>query len=408
MARGQGRKNATPGTFGSVDKLPSGRYRAMYKGPDGRRHKAPLTFTAKQDARGWLALQQADIIKKSWMPPEAAPKVEVTFEDYANNWLSGRMVKGRPLKARTRDHYRDLLDDRLFPTFGKLPIGSITSEDVEKWHAQQGRSTPTFTAHAYSLLNTIMKSAMKDSRHLVTRNPCVITGAGSAKRVKRIKPASLEELAVIVESMPDAYKTMVILAAWCALRFGELTALTRADVVLEADENGKLIAGSVYIERGAVYARKEEAAEEEVGAKEEADAKGERKTETPKSEAGYRPVEIPPHLLDTVSAHLSDYVAPGGGALLFPAINGGFLASGTFSRWYVKARHAAKRDDLRFHDLRHTGAVLAASTGATLAELMNRLGHSSPAAALRYQHVVDGRDREVARMLSKLVAGDSN
>jgi len=55
------------------------------------------------------------------------------------------------------------------------------------------------------------------------------------------------------------------------------------------------------------------------------------------------------------------------------------------------------------HDLRHTGAVLAASTGATLAELMARLGHSTPAAALRYQHAAAGRDAEIARALSALV-----
>ena len=46
---------------------------------------------------------------------------------------------------------------------------------------------------------------------------------------------------------------------------------------------------------------------------------------------------------------------------------------------YYPARAKAGRPDLRFHDLRHTGAVLAAATGATLAELMARLGHSTPA-----------------------------
>jgi integrase len=69
--------------------------------------------------------------------------------------------------------------------------------------------------------------------------------------------------------------------------------------------------------------------------------------------------------------------------------------------WY-KARAAAGRPDLRWHDLRHSGAVLAAATGATLAELMARLGHSTPTAAMRYQHVAAGRGREVAALMSKL------
>jgi integrase len=60
------------------------------------------------------------------------------------------------------------------------------------------------------------------------------------------------------------------------------------------------------------------------------------------------------------------------------------------------------RIDLRWHDLRHSGAVLAAQSGATLAELMERLGHSTPTAAMRYQHTANGSGREIAALLSKL------
>jgi len=50
----------------------------------------------------------------------------------------------------------------------------------------------------------------------------------------------------------------------------------------------------------------------------------------------------------------------------------------------------------RFHDLRHTGNTLAASSGASTRELMHRMGHASMRAALIYQHVTSGRDREIA------------
>jgi integrase len=69
---------------------------------------------------------------------------------------------------------------------------------------------------------------------------------------------------------------------------------------------------------------------------------------------------------------------------------------------FYKARTTAGRPDLRWHDLRHTGAVLAAQTGATLAELMGRLGHSTPSAAMRYQHAAEGRDLQIARALSAM------
>jgi integrase len=71
---------------------------------------------------------------------------------------------------------------------------------------------------------------------------------------------------------------------------------------------------------------------------------------------------------------------------------------------FYPAREVAGRPDLRFHDLRHTGAVLAAATGATLAELMARLGHSTVSAALKYRHAAADRDKAIAAALPKLHA----
>ncbi|MGY1637577.1 hypothetical protein ACI78V_13110 [Geodermatophilus sp. SYSU D00742] len=59
------------------------------------------------------------------------------------------------------------------------------------------------------------------------------------------------------------------------------------------------------------------------------------------------------------------------------------------------------------HELRHTGATLAAATGATTKECMRRLGHSSPAAALLYQHAADDRDAEIARALDAMLGAAS-
>jgi integrase len=56
---------------------------------------------------------------------------------------------------------------------------------------------------------------------------------------------------------------------------------------------------------------------------------------------------------------------------------------------------------------RHTGATLAAATGATTKELTRRLGHSSPAAALLYQHAADDRDADIARALDAMLGAAS-
>jgi integrase len=254
-----------------------------------------------------------------------------------------------------------------------MPIASITADDVRAWHAKMGNKTPTLRAHAYGLLRTIMSTAASDGK--ITMNPCVIRGAGSARRVHKIRPASLDEIAVIAEEMPEQYRAMVLLAAWCALRFGELTELRRRDIVI-VEPSEEQIAGAaanseeppesygvVRVERAVV--RVEDGFQ----------------VTTPKSDAGIRDVAIPPHLLPVMKDHLTRFVGPERDALLFPAQQGGHLAPATLYRRFYTARDAAKRPDLRWHDLRHSGAVLAAATGATLAELMARLGHSTPAAA---------------------------
>ena len=60
-------------------------------------------------------------------------------------------------------------------------------------------------------------------------------------------------------------------------------------------------------------------------------------------------------------------------------------------------------EGLRFHDLRHTAATLAVAAGASTRELMVRIGHSSSAAALRYLHVMAGRDAAIAAALDELI-----
>jgi integrase len=382
MTRGEGRKTQKRGAFGTAHKLPSGRYRAMYHGPDGRRHSAPQTFVTERDARGWLSLRQSEIIRKAWLPPDGellgadnSPKAKLTLADYAEQWLSQR-----DLKPRTRGHYRKLLDQHILPPLGNIALASITVDDVRGWHTATLTGAPTLRAHAYGLLRAILATAVGDQK--IPYSPCTIRGAGSARRAITIRPASIDELTKLVDAMPPRYQCMVLLAAWCAMRYGEITELRRKDIDLDE--------AVIRIRRGVVNVR--DGGGYQVG--------------TPKSLAGVRDVAIPPHLLPAIRNHLVYHTAPGAGSLLFPADHGGHLHPATLERPFFKARDAAGRPDLRFHDLRHTGAVLAAQTGATLAELMARLGHSSVGAALRYQHVGRGRDQAIAEALSKM-AGDT-
>lgn len=359
--------------FGQILRLPSKRYRARYTGPDTQLHNAPSTFETREDAEAWLTDERRLIAAGTWAPPAHRTKTieHRTFGDYATDWLTAR-----PIKPRTRSHYAMLLDKLILPGFEAAPLKTITPDQVRAWHTRLGDSTPTLRAHAYSLLRAILTDAVHDG--IIPANPAHIRGAGNAKRVHKIKPASLPELGVLVGAMPDAkYQLMTLLAAWCGLRFGELTELRRSDIDAKN--------GVIHVRRGVVR------------------TDGEVIVGTPKSAAGHRDVNIPPHLLPAVRDYLKANVN-GRDGLLFPAADGvSHLAPSSLYRVFYPARKKAGRPDLRWHDLRHTGAVLAAATGASLAELMGRLGHSTPGAALRYQHAAQGRDAEIARKLSQLV-----
>jgi len=363
--------------FGYIRRLPSKRVQASYVGPDLERHTAPSTFTAKPDAEAWLSTERKLIETDQWLPPDQrdrAREVEVlTFGTFADEWLTSRT-----LKPRTRQHYQQLLDRFLLPEFGDAALTSITSAQVRAWHLSLGIRTPTLRAHAYSLLRTITRSAVADE--VIPASPCTLPRAGSSKRVHQPKPATLSELRVLVAAMPDHLTVATLLAAWCALRYGEMFELRRKDIDLDA--------GVLRVRRGVVW----------IG--------GVPQVGPPKSAAGIRDVSIPPHLLDAVHGHLANHCQPGPRGLLFPGHQGGHMTPAVLYGSYYSAREAAGRPDLRWHDLRHTGAVLAASTGATLAELMSRLGHSTPQAAMRYQHTAQGRDQQIARALSAISAAE--
>ena len=190
----------------------------------------------------------------------------------------------------------------------------------------------------------------------------------------------MSELDELAEAMPARLRLIVALAAWCGLQFGELVELRRKDVDTRE--------GVLRARRAVTW------------------VDGKPVVGVPRSDDGIRVVAVPPHLVPEVAEHLRQHAGMGRDWLLFPAVGSvSLLTHDMLKRPFDRARQAAGRPDLRFHDLRHTGAVLAAQTGATLAELMARLGHSTPGAALRYQHAAAGRDAQIAAALSRIANG---
>jgi len=63
-------RRTTRASFGSVRRLPSGRYQARYSDARMVRHTAPQTFATKKHADDWLATTRADMVRGTWRSPE--------------------------------------------------------------------------------------------------------------------------------------------------------------------------------------------------------------------------------------------------------------------------------------------------------------------------------------------------
>ncbi|MFC6079902.1 tyrosine-type recombinase/integrase [Sphaerisporangium aureirubrum] len=73
------------------------------------------------------------------------------------------------------------------------------------------------------------------------------------------------------------------------------------------------------------------------------------------------------------------------------------------AKWASVTRKAGFPDP-HFHDLRHTGNTLAAGSGASLRDLMERMGHDSVRAAMIYQHSTAEADRKIADVMDSKIA----
>lgn len=416
------------------------RYQAFYDDPERAMkvskngnltpvlHKAPHTFGTKMDAEAWLSAERRLISSGKWTPPaaraaqvaEERTRGALTFGKYAETWMKERRnSRGQPLGAQTRDKYEGLLRRHILPTFKERPLASITRAEVKAWHKAFGNRIPTERAHAYNLLRSIMKTAAEDDE-LIPGNPVYIRGAGQRHTKRRVKPASLDELAIMLVETPPRYRLMIQFGAWCALRFGEDAELRRSDFEFGKGDDGQPF-GWIRVSRGVGIARGDLEGYELPPDAHWCPCRRGCLVGSPKTEAGIRDVAIPPFLLPEVKAHLLEHTAPGADGLLFPSpINPeAHLSQMTFlgrsatyeadgktikraATGFVAAREAAGRADLDFHDLRHTGASMAGKAGASMAELMHRLGHTTPSMAMVYQHSSRDRDAELARKLSDM------
>jgi integrase len=354
--------------FGSVRRLPSGRYQASWVSPDGRRRPAATTFATKTDAGRWLAAQETDLARGLWVDDTLAA---TALKEYAVMWLRDHPRLG----PRWRETCERNLRLHLTP-LAALSLRHLTPAVVRSWHADalRGPGGRTSIAQSYRFLRAVLNTAVHDGA--LARNPCQIPGAG-ADRSKERAVATPAQIEALIHAIAPRYRAAVVLGSWAGLRRGEILGLHRDDLDLST--------GTVTVRR----------------TRTEMLSTGARFDSPPKTNASYRTVALPPHIMPILSDHLERFA---GTDRVFVNRDGEPMRGDALRQAFERARNKVELPDLRFHDLRHTGQTLAAAAGGSLADLMRRLGHSSTAAAKLYLHATDDRDREIAQALSKLAA----
>ena len=348
--------------------------RRTMPGPDGKRRGGTTTFPTVADADAWLSTVSTQIVSGDWRPPEPSGE---TFGAYAKRHLAlGIGRDGKPLSPTTAELYELLWRRWLKPTFGDMALGDITMESVRTWLGTARAEHPGSTQpeKAYRLLRAILNVAVDDEKIRV--NPCRIKGGGKETAPER--PIAMpESVLAITDAIDPRHHALVILGAWCSLRFGELAGLRRSRI--------DLLHRQIHVQEQAVEF-----------------AGGRVMFRAPKSDSG-RTVDIPAELVPVLTDHLADHVGPAADALVFTSPEGHPLRRTKLRPRWAEACKTAGVSGLHFHDLRGSGATWAATAGATLPELMHRLGHKTHTAALRYQHATSERHREVADRLGALL-----
>lgn len=365
--------------FGSVRKLPSGRWQARYLDPAGKPMTGPHTFGTKREALDHLAAVRSDRMRGTYRDHRAGLQ---PFGPYATEWVANGGTRGR-LAAKTQALYEDLLAGPL-AEFHDRALSAITPADVRAWYtrtrkmlqkAVKNRTGATGEARlrqAYSLLRTILNAAVKD--RLIGENPCQIEGAGQVNDPER-PYLSPEHLATIVGAMPEKWHLPIRVAYGAHLRVGELEALQRGDYAN----------GALRVERQRIYVRGEA-------------------TTTPTKTGEARTVVLPPSIAAEVEAYLASTTgfpkSP-----LFPRRDGQAITANALGHAWRKAARGVGLGQFHVHDLRHAGLTLAAQAGGTTRELMARAGHRTARAALIYQHAAEERNAVLAGAMDALAGG---
>jgi integrase len=307
-----------------VEKRGPGRWRARYRGPDGRERSK--TFSRRSDAERWLANVETTKARGEWVDPALGRR---TFASWAEEW-SATVVD---LRRSTLDRDLRIVRTHLLPRFGPVPLARITNPMVRSFVADllgAGTHSPATVRKIGQVLAKVLRAAVDAG--LITRSPADGVQLPAEDR-REMRFLTAEQVATLAATVDVHWEALVLTAAYAGLRWGELAGLRHRHVDLER----RVIA--------VVEQLNETAGRLEWG--------------PPKTVAGRRAVSMPATLAEVLEEHLRRPMVARSG-LVFPTPLAEPLRRSNFTRRvWAPATAAVSLTGLRFHDLRHTAVALA-------------------------------------------------
>ncbi len=393
---------ALPRGISAVTRSRAGRQLTLYQVRvtwQGRRELVGR-FETMQDAKVALRLAQADILRGTFVPPrvtraeklaevkaEQAERMQAayTVRDLSEDWLDYVRRMGR--KQSTIYTYERKLEASVLPELGEFPVEAVTPQVVQDWYdaldAKHGngvsRGAYMALAGMFNYATGTAKGLPHDFVPLVASSPCRVVGA---TKHRPVRPAEAEDvvleddqLAALVNAMPEQARLAVLLGGWMALRIGEVLGLQRRDFTTH-DERTWLNVSRQLQSRGQGL-----------------------RLDTPKTAAGRRSLPVLTRLEDALTDHLEHFVAEAGDAPLFPRKARGDLElhPNTLRKWFDAAIKTANKSEAKipetfvFHGLRHTALTRLGRAGATTEELKLWAGQRDAETVARYQHATRKR-----------------
>lgn len=341
----------------SVQKRPSGQWRARYRDSAGKEHARH--FRRKVDAQRWLDEVTASVVTGSYVDPATA---RMTVAEWCDLWVKGYATRRASTVRQAHVHLRVIVEH-----FGPMRLADVKPSDVKAWNVKLGERYADSTRYAiYRRFAQVMGDAVHDG--IIPRSPCSRrTSPGQAKQ--RPYVPTTEHVWALYDAMPAHLQPAVLLGAFAGLRVSEAVALRTSDVDFM---------------RGIVQPRVQ------------------YPDEPLKTETSRTPVPIPNELSLMLASHVE-------------VLGSEHVVTSEIGRattpWAVERAVRAHRveaglpDGFRFHDLRHYLASLLIGSGLDVKVVQTRLRHASATTTLNtYGHLWPDADESARAAVASVVA----